>query len=277
MTSARLHPARLGTVAVVVLALAAAAIGVPGATRPAAAKTVKGCAAPRSAVIMQVPATYRKNVALTFDDGPSAFTPMILDVLRREGIKATFFVTGKAVKAHPELAKAIVAGGHVIGNHSYSHPQEVAGSVPRIAFTRMSRAAQESQLDRTNAEIRRATGRLPCFFRGPGGSHQGATTRTVAANRGMSVVHWTQSSGDWAKGAKTESKAKQRDIIRRATTPLSAHALVLFHDGKASAEPERRVSSNRINTVRALPSVTKFYKARGYIFTDPAGRRLARG
>jgi peptidoglycan/xylan/chitin deacetylase (PgdA/CDA1 family) len=92
----------------------------------------------------------------------------------------------------------------------------------------------------------------------------------------MSIVGWTQSSGDWAKGAKTESRTKQRDIIRRATSPLSPHALVLFHDGKASPEPERRVSSNRINTVRALPAVIEFYRHRGYTFTDPAGHRLAR-
>ncbi|HEY0358339.1 MAG TPA: polysaccharide deacetylase family protein [Mycobacteriales bacterium] len=276
MTSARLRPARLAAAVAVVAALATAAIAAPGVVRTADAKTVRGCAAPRSAVIAQVPATYRKNVALTFDDGPSKFTPMILDVLKREHVKATFFVTGRAVKANPALARRIVAEGHVIGNHTYSHPQDVAGSVPRIAFTRMSRAAQEAQMDGTTREIARATGKRPCFFRGPGGSHGGATTRTLARNRGMSIVGWTQSSGDWAKGAKTESRTKQRDIIRRATSPLSRHALVLFHDGKASPEPERRVSSNRINTVRALPAVIEFYRHRGYTFTDPAGHRLAR-
>jgi peptidoglycan/xylan/chitin deacetylase (PgdA/CDA1 family) len=274
MTSARLRPARLATAAAAVAALAAALVTAPGAAGPAEARTIKGCAAPKSVVIMQVPATYRKNVALTFDDGPSRYTPMILDVLKKHRVKATFFVTGKAVTKNPALAKRIVAEGHVLGNHSYSHPQDVAGSVPRIAFTRMSRTAQASQLDRTNAAIKKSTGKLPCFFRGPGGSHMGATTKTLARNRGMSVVHWTQSSGDWASGAKTENKAKQRDIIRRSTSPLHAHALVLFHDGKASPEPERQVSGNRINTVKALPAIIRFYKDRGYVFTDPAGRKL---
>jgi peptidoglycan/xylan/chitin deacetylase (PgdA/CDA1 family) len=270
MTSARLRSTRLVTAAAAV-ALAAAVVTLPGA---AEARTVKGCAAPKSGVVTEVPATYKKNVALTFDDGPSKFTPMILDVLKRHRVKATFFVDGRAVAANPALARRIVAEGHTIGNHSYTHPQNVAGSVPRINFTDMSRTAQASQLDRTTAAIQKATGKRPCFFRGPGGSHFGSTTKALARDRGMSVVHWTQSSGDWASGAKTENAAKQRDIYTRSTSPLRAHALVLFHDGKASAEPERRVSSNRINTVKALPAIITFYTKRGYVFTDPVGRRL---
>jgi peptidoglycan/xylan/chitin deacetylase (PgdA/CDA1 family) len=106
MTSTRLRFTRFATAAVVVAAMAATVVALPGA---AEARTVKGCAAPKSGVVMEVPATYKKNVALTFDDGPSKFTPMILDVLKKRGVKATFFVDGRAAAANPALVRRIVA------------------------------------------------------------------------------------------------------------------------------------------------------------------------
>ena len=82
--------------------------------------------------LTRVPGDVRgRVVALTFDDGPGPDTPALLDVLRDRGVRATFFVTGAHVTAHPDLARRIVAEGHAVGNHTFSHPQDVPGSTPR--------------------------------------------------------------------------------------------------------------------------------------------------
>ncbi len=80
------------------------------------------CPAPIHAVLDYTPPTLERTVALTFDDGPlPQNTPQVLDALRTLGVKATFFLTGSNVSAHPELARRIVTEGHAIGNHTWSH------------------------------------------------------------------------------------------------------------------------------------------------------------
>jgi len=96
-------------------------------------------------------------VAITFDDGPSPYTAQVLDILARYQVKATFFVIGQNVERHPELASRIVAEGHEIGNHTYSHPLAGAIETPQRF---------EGELDRTATVIRAAAGVSPTLFRG---------------------------------------------------------------------------------------------------------------
>jgi len=119
-----------------------------------------------------------RTVALTFDDGPDpVFTPQVLDVLARHDVKATFFVLGRRADDHPELVRQIVAAGHAVGSHGYSHailrgvwPGEIA-----------------TELRQTDAALWRAAGIRTRLFRHPGGL-QGAFLPSVAQAGGWRVV-----------------------------------------------------------------------------------------
>lgn len=214
-----------------------------------------------------------RGVALTFDDGPAPSTEQVLDVLAAADVRATFFVTGAHVRARPTVAARIVAEGHLLANHTFSHPQDVPGSVPRGDFDLLPRAEQARQMDDTTAEIVAAAGVEPRFFRGPGGCHFGATTAELAAQRGMAVTHWSTDTLDWR--APAAFSAEYRDeIIARATVGAAPDPILLFHDGKASPEPEDVVSSSRAHTLAALEFVIRHYGSTGHVFCDPLGRAL---
>lgn len=244
-----------------------------GSTTPAPPKVVP-CSTPATSVRSTTYSTYAKTVALTIDDGPSKFTPQMLAVLKAKGVHATFFVTGRAARRDPATLRTIVAAGNRIGNHSDTHPMNVTGSTPKASFDKMTGTAQAQQLDSASKSILAATGGKPCFFRAPGGRHWTSTTLKLSRARGMSVVNWNADTRDWTQPA-YNSKTAQNSILTLATTKVtSAHPIILFHDGKESPEAESKVSSNRSNTVAALGKVIDYYKARGYVFTDPLGHRF---
>jgi peptidoglycan-N-acetylglucosamine deacetylase len=212
------------------------------------------CPAPIQVVLDHTPPTLERTVALTFDDGPlPQNTPQVLDVLRAWGVKATFFVTGSNVSAHPQLARRIVAEGHAIGNHTWSHSN----------LDTLSPAGQAAEMDRTTQAIETATGVQPCFFRGPYGIHRSASVTSLAWERGMTVTDWSHDTRDWETPS-DNSPSFQDQIAERATVPDSAHPIVLMHDG----------GGYRQNTVAALDRIISSYLARGFVFTDPAGRPL---
>ncbi|GAB6932611.1 polysaccharide deacetylase family protein [Calditerricola satsumensis] len=100
----------------------------------------------------------KRQVALSFDDGPDlTFTPRILDVLREHGVKATFFVVGNRVAAHPDVVKRMVREGHVVANHSWDHPN----------LAKMSPEKVRMQLVRAEDVIFRVAGYRPKLFRPP--------------------------------------------------------------------------------------------------------------
>ena len=120
-------PVRVLTVLVTVVLICAAAVAAPPASglgpHPAAA-AVNTCPAPSSSLLTFVPHTVPRNVALTFDDGPSPrWTTQVLDILEAHRVRATFFVTGTCARAYPALVRRAVAEGHAIGNHSYATPR----------------------------------------------------------------------------------------------------------------------------------------------------------
>ncbi len=234
--------------------LLAAPLGSAVGPRPAAAAT-NTCPTPSSTVLTSVPARVSRNVALTFDDGPSPkWTPQVLDTLKANRVHATFFMTGANARAYPSLVRRVVAEGHTIGNHSYSHPK----------MTSLSSTGQASQMDSATKWISAAIsgGYKPCFFRPPYGAYNSSTV-SLARARGMSTTMWSRDTRDWETPLYLSSSF-QRSIVSRATSPVSYHPNVLMHDGSPG--------NYRQNTVNSVQRIITFYKGRGYAFTNPAGR-----
>jgi len=179
-------------------------------------------------------------VALTFDDGPSTFTPEVLDILDSYHVPATFFVLGQEVARHPDLAREIVARGHAVANHSWNHPKLNTLTAPRV----------RSQIDSTDQAIMTATGLRPSCVRPP----YGAVNRTVTDQiRGSfhSTVEWSIDPLDWTRpGAAT--------IAARVLNSARAGSIILLHDG----------GGNRAQTVAALPLIIAGLQARGLAFVS---------
>jgi len=136
----------------------------------------------------------RATVALTFDDGPDpVFTPAILEKLRRYNVKATFFLLGTNIEKFPEIAKQIATEGHVIGNHTYSHPK----------LANASNEEYHHQIQKSDELIEKLVGYKPRFFRPPYGS---ITENQVqwATEQGMMVTQWSIDTLDW-KGLDAET------------------------------------------------------------------------
>ena len=223
---------------------------IPTPDRPVDAQSA--CPKPASEVVRSAPAAHddadpaARTVALTFDDGPGAATPQVLDVLRGAGVRATFFVIGQHAATNPEMLQRIVADGHVLGDHSWSH------RIPSVSAG-WKRSRLVGEIERTDRAIFDATGLQPCLFRPPGGVVKGA--ETVARAAGLSMILWSVDTRDWAA---SKDHMKFATIIRkRAAVGLTEeHPVILLHDG----------GGNREATVAALPEIINDYRAHGYRF-----------
>ena len=132
--------------------------------------------------------TSQPYVALTFDDGPHPeLTPKLLDLLKDRNIRATFYVIGKNVEAYPEIAQRIVAEGHEIGNHTFSHP-----ALSKLGATRV-----KSEIERTNAAILSATGLQPRTMRPPYGATNAGLNRRLREEFDLPVIMWSVDPQDW--------------------------------------------------------------------------------
>ncbi len=186
-----------------------------------------------------------KRVTLTFDDGPAEkFTEQILGILREHRVPATFFVCGKNAEQHPELLRRIVAEGHEVGNHSYSH-----------FFTYFkSRRRMAREIDNTQAIIEKLTGQRPSFFRPPYGARWFGLVPTLL-QRGMHLILWSATGYDWKKDA--------QGIVNAALRELKPGAIILLHDGREARPP---AEIDRSGTVAALPAIIAGARERGYTF-----------
>jgi peptidoglycan-N-acetylglucosamine deacetylase len=189
--------------------------------------------------------TARKEVVLTFDAGADAggLAP-ILRTLRREGVPATFFLTGRWVERYPAAARTIGATWEV-ANHTYSHPQ----------LTRLPSLAVTAEIERGERAIRRATGQDPRpLFRFPYGDRD---RRTIGlANRsGYICIRWTVDTWGWM-GRGRQSRA---GVVRRVLAGLQPGAIIMFHVGAAR--------DGSTLDADALPEVIRVIRARGYTFT----------
>ena len=183
-------------------------------------------------------------MALTFDDGPSAYTREILDTLSRYDVHATFFLIGKNVERRPVIARRIVQDGNVVGNHTYSHPFWAPVETPdRI----------NAEIDKATAAIRIACGVVPEYFRPPHG-WRSPWMMGLARKDHYTVVTWTVSPDDW-------QKVSARTIEQRVLSKTRAGSIILLHDGL-----ETRPNPQCASTVQALPAIIRDLKARGYSF-----------
>jgi len=176
-------------------------------------------------------------IAITFDDGPNPVqTPRLLKMLKERSIKSTFFCVGQCVAQSPEVAQQIVAEGHEIANHSWSHP----------LLSKMSEAAVKDQIDRTHNVIVQTTGVTPTLLRPPYG---GFTTRQrtwANAVWNYKIILWDVDSLDW----KHRSPAKTESIIMAETKKGS---IILCHDIHKT-------------TVDAMPATLDALIAKGFKF-----------
>ncbi len=127
------------------------------------------------------------------------------------------------------------------------------------------------QITRTDAELRRSTGQPTCFFQPPGGFQDGVPSS--AKRTGATVVLWSIDSLDWKQPGSTTRAATNAIVASATRTEGQSHPIVLFHDAKASDEPDSKVSPNRSNTVAALPAVIDWYQENGYTFVRLDGQR----
>ncbi len=184
-----------------------------------------------------VPVGEEKLVALTFDDGPWPDTLAVLEVLRQYGVKATFFWVGLHLQKRPEIAVQVVAEGHAIGNHSWSHRN-----------TPMTPEEAGEEIERTAALIRHTTGLSTSLFRPPGGRlHNGLAD--YALQQGYTVVQWSVLSKD------TEP-LEALTIADNVLQGVQSGSIVLLHDG----------GGDRSKTVEALHTILPALQAQGYRF-----------
>lgn len=226
------------------------------ASRRSDRASVQGIDATKSAVgsgRLGTPAQ-RKTAYLTFDDGPSGSTQRILSILRRYGVKATFFVVGATSEEGKELYKRIVSDGHALGNHTFSHDYR---SVYR------SKEAFRDDVDKLNRLLEETTGRTPDILRFPGGSNNkvgskfggaGIMSRIVSdmRARGYQFFDWNVSSTDAA------APVQERDMIVSSVLEAArgkCDAIVLMHD-----------NTRKKTTVEALPAVIEGLKHQGFAF-----------
>lgn len=189
----------------------------------AAVLLVRGSASVRASWYLRMRCRARRagrRVALTFDDGPDPQrTPAVLDLLARQRVRATFFVVGARAEAHPELVRRMVAEGHVVGNHSYTHSWH---------FPLRSLGRTMEELCRTGEVLHRITGRQPRLFRPPFGVTNPTIARAVR-RLGLDPVGWSIRSLD-TMGQSPERVAAR--ILRR----LHPGAVILLHDRCAGSE-----------------------------------------
>jgi peptidoglycan/xylan/chitin deacetylase (PgdA/CDA1 family) len=177
-----------------------------------------------------------KEVALTFDDGPAEHTETVLDILKRENVKATFFVIGKNIANREILLKRMQAEGHSIGNHSFNHG---------FNFDWQSLAKMQEEIELTNQTIEAVTGTPVALFRPP----YGVTNPNLAKalrNSNLKSIGWSLRSMD------TVAKDKQQ-LLNKILTKVKAGDIILLHDRCAV-------------TADILPELIAALKKRGFDF-----------
>ncbi|WP_037970543.1 polysaccharide deacetylase family protein [Streptosporangium amethystogenes] len=174
-----------------------------------------------------------KCIALTFDDGPGKYADKLLDTFKKYNSKATFFLEGQYVKSRPAFAKRMVAEGHDIGNHSYSHPHLRELSEDRI----------REELTKTQDIVKKSTGKYPTTIRPPYGEFD-QRVAAIATEMGMPIVLWNGGSRDWA--TKNE-KAIYDEVLKNA----KRDGVILMHDWVEQ-------------TVKVMPKLLTALQKQGY-------------
>ncbi|MEH2195803.1 MAG: polysaccharide deacetylase family protein [Nostoc sp.] len=180
----------------------------------------------------------QKVIALTFDDGPwPESTAQVLDILKQNQIKGTFFLIGQNVKNYPGLVKREIAEGHVIGNHTWHHWYQF-----------MNPQAAAYEIDHTANLIYQVTGIKTNLFRPPGGIMYNGVA-DYARNSKYAIILWSSDSVDYSRPAVPK-------LINNVFRKAKPGGIVLMHDG----------GGNRSKTVQALPEIIANFRKQGYSF-----------
>ncbi|BBD67043.1 polysaccharide deacetylase [Nostoc commune NIES-4072] len=185
------------------------------------------------------PSNNEKVIALSIDDGPWPKTTLeMLDILKQNDVKVTFFWVGQALQANPDIAKREVAEGHAIGNHTWHH-----------WYRQMDEATAKSEIDRTADLIYKTTGVKTALFRPPGGFLNNGLA-AYAKSQKDAVIMWSLTSAD------TDPHAKPQAFVNNVLKGAKPGSIVLMHDG----------GGDRQRTVQALPQIISGLKQQGYRF-----------
>jgi len=192
------------------------------------------------------------TVALTFDDGPNPYiTPAVLTALEQAHVHATFFVVGRAARAHPNLLKRMQADGDEIENHTEAHNH---------LNTLWSRAAINKEIDGAQSAIIAATGTTPHYLRPPFGARNRASIDAANA-RGLTVVTWTAMLGDTA-----ENDITPESTVNKLLATIRDGAIIVLHDG----DQGRDTQAGRTYEAKATELLIKKLKAQNYRFATIA-------
>uniref|UniRef100_A0AAU2VS65 Polysaccharide deacetylase family protein n=1 Tax=Streptomyces sp. NBC_00008 TaxID=2903610 RepID=A0AAU2VS65_9ACTN len=185
-----------------------------------------------------------RGVNITIDDGPDpTWTPQVLQLLKESGVKATFCMVGTQAQAHPDLVKAVVAGGHRLCDHTVSHD---------TAMDHKSEAYQSQQILDAERMITKASGGVrPQYYRAPGGAFT-PYSRHLAASRGMRPLGWNVDTKDFEHPGVAA-------IVATVKSEISNGPTILFHDA----------GGDRAETLAALREVLPWLKEQGYTFGFP--------
>lgn len=187
-----------------------------------------------------------RDVALTFDDGPNPVaTPLVLEALEREGVRATFFMLGRHVERWPAVAKAVAVAGHQLGNHGYHH-RKLHFRGP--AYVRVDLALGQECIERATG-VRTRWCRTPHGYRSP-------WVHAIARRLGQRCVGWTL--GVW-----DSERPGADEIARRALASATPGMILLLHDGDAY-DPD----GDRTQTAEALRLIIPGLRERGYGFVN---------
>ncbi len=185
-----------------------------------------------------------KQLALTYDDGPNdPYTLRLLEVLARHNVRATFFLIGRYVRQRPDIVREVVKAGHVVGNHTFTHPL--------LIF----RSARELRMQLTDCEraITDAVGGHSKLFRPPFGGRRPAVLR-IARQMGLEPVMWNVTGFDW-------NAPSVEHIEHKVTRRVRGGDVILLHDGE-----HRAFGTDRSHTLTATDRLISRYKSEGYEF-----------
>jgi peptidoglycan-N-acetylglucosamine deacetylase len=185
-----------------------------------------------------------KRLALTYDDGPNdPHTQRLLDVLARHNVHATFFLIGRYVRQRPDIVRELVKAGHVVGNHTFTHP----------LLTFKSARQLRSEFDHCAQALTDAVGTHSDLFRPPFGGRRPAVLR-IARRMGLDPVMWNVTGYDW-------NATTAESIEHKVSRQVSGGNVILLHDGG-----HREFGADRSYTVTATDRLISRYQSEGYEF-----------